>query len=63
MPTTPSRDSRDSHDLRDQPLDPPPSATSVRDLLAACAAARTVSTPPEDELPVRAPRAAARDAA
>jgi hypothetical protein len=44
----------------------PPAATpSVRDLLAACAAARTVSTPPQNPAPAEEPQQddARRDAA
>ncbi|MEE4541811.1 hypothetical protein V2S66_07480 [Streptomyces sp. V4-01] len=58
-----AQDPQDPQDPHHDPVPAPPTATtapSVRDLLAAGAAARTVSTPPGDE-PRQAPER--RDAA
>ncbi|HEY5834753.1 hypothetical protein [Streptomyces sp.] len=50
----PATSDRDPHDAQDHHLDapvPPTSVPSVRDLLASCAAARTVCTPPDHTRP------------
>ncbi|MEV6394172.1 hypothetical protein AB0M39_05205 [Streptomyces sp. NPDC051907] len=45
---------------RQQQLPPQPSVLSMRELLASCAAASAVSTPPRDEQPAERPEGPAR---
>jgi hypothetical protein len=44
-----SASERESEPRQQQPVPMSPSALSMRDLLASCAAASAVSTPPRDE--------------
>ncbi|MGI5402341.1 hypothetical protein ACQEVG_23435 [Streptomyces sp. CA-135486] len=56
------RESQPQQQQPAEPVTPSPSALSMRDLLASCAAASAVSTPPREErLPGE--RASRRDAA